>query len=58
MENEIISNDERIVGKKVGKVSVSMYIDTKSGLPFFQVDATNSDVLQLSYVIEDALVDF
>lgn len=55
MRNE---NSCKILGKEIGKVSVSMYVDTQTGLPFFQVNPSNTDVLQVSYIIEDVLVDF
>ncbi len=44
--------------KKFGTVSVSMYRDTKTELPFFYISSENEDVLQVSYVIEDILQDF
>ncbi len=52
------NHENKITGKIVGTVSVSMYKDTQTGLPLFHVEAENDDVLQLSYVIEDILEYF
>lgn len=51
-------NNNKIVGKEVGIVSVHMYRDVKTGSPFFYVDAENKDVLQLSRVIEKTLINY
>lgn len=48
----------KIVGEKVGTVSVDIYKDKKTGLPFFYVKSENENVLQVSYVIEDTLYKF
>ena len=53
-----MSNSQEIVGKEIGKVSVSMYKDINTGLPFFYVQSENEDVLPLSYVIEDTLFHY
>lgn len=56
--NKVIDSNacsQKIVGKEVGTVSVSMYKDLDTGLPFFYVKSDNTDVLQLSYIIEDSL---
>jgi len=49
---------DKIVGEKVGTVSVSMYKDKTTGLPFFDVQSENDNVLQVAYVIEDILYNF
>lgn len=59
--NKIVNiNDYRnkVVGEEIGSVSVYMYKDKLSGLLFFYIDSENEDVLQLSYIIEDALYDY
>jgi len=52
-----LQNNE-IVGKEVGVVSVHMYRDVESGSPFFYVNAENKEVLQLSHIIEKTLVNY
>lgn len=47
-----------LVGEKVGSVLVSMYKDKTTGLPFFYINSDNEDLLQVSYIIEDALYNF
>ena len=51
-------NSNKIVGKEVGTVSVHMYKDIETGCPFFYINAENKDVLQLSHIIEDTLLNF
>lgn len=60
MSNIVNNNncEDKITGEAVGTVSISMYKETTTGLPFFDVKAENDDVLQLSYVIEDILEYF
>lgn len=48
-------DSKKIVGEEIGTVSVSMYKDPSTGLPFFYIQSENEDVLQLSYIIEDTL---
>lgn len=47
-----------INGEQLGTVSVSMYKNNDTGLPFFYIQAENEKVLQLSYIIEDVLTPF
>lgn len=60
MSNIVNINDykSKIVGEKIGSVSVYMYKDKLSGKPFFYIDLDNENVLQLSYVIENALINY
>lgn len=44
--------------EKVGKVSVFMYKEKDTNLPIFKIRSENEDVLQVSYIIEDALYNF
>lgn len=48
----------KIVAKKIGDVSISMYEDTNTGLPLFYVQSENENMLQVSYAIEDTLYKF
>ena len=50
--------NQEIIAEEVGKVTVSMYKDTVTDLPFFEIDADNENVEQVAYIIEDALYDF
>ncbi len=50
-------NDE-IVGEKIGTVTISMYKEINTNLPFFHIQADNEDMLQLSYVLEDTLYNY
>lgn len=45
----------KIVGKKVGTVSVHMYKETKTNAPFFYIESDNQAVLPVSYIVEDSL---
>lgn len=60
MSNIVNFNDykNKIIGEKVGTVSVSMYKDKFTGLPFFYIQSENENMLQVSYVIEDVLNKF
>ena len=49
--------NQEIIAEEVGKVTVSMYKDTVTDLPFFEIDADNENVEQVAYIIEDALYD-
>ena len=46
------------IDKELGKIIISMYKDTVTDLPFFEIDADNENVEQVAYIIEDALYDF
>ncbi len=48
----------QIVGEKIGTLSVSMYIDKITSKPFFYIQSENEDMLQVSYIVEDALYHF
>ena len=58
MCNIINFKHSNIVGEEIGTVSVSMYKDINTGLPFFYVRSENEDVLPVSYVIEDILHNY
>lgn len=45
----------KIVGKKVGIISVHIYKETKTNTPFFYIKSENEEVLPVSYLIEDTL---
>lgn len=48
-------SNNKIIGKKVGTVSVDIYKETKTNSSFFYVKSENQEVLPVSYVIEDTL---
>ena len=48
-------SNNKIIGKKIGVVSVYMYKETTTNKPFFYVKSENEDVLPVSYLIEDML---
>ena len=48
-------NNNKIIGKKVGTVSVHVYRETKTNAPFFYIESENQEVLPISYVVEDTL---
>lgn len=48
-------SSNKIIGKKVGTVSVHMYKEPKINAPFFYIEAENQEVLPISYVVEDTL---
>lgn len=47
-----------IIAEELGKVTVLMYKDETTNLPFFKIDADNENVEQVAYIIEDTLYDF
>lgn len=51
-------NHNNISYEEIGTVSVSMFKNSKTGKPFFEINADNDDVLQLSYIIEDTLFNY
>lgn len=51
-------NHNNISYEEIGTVSVSMFKNNKTGKPFFEINADNDDVLQLSYIIEDTLFNY
>lgn len=51
-------SNNKIIGKKVGTVSVHMYKEIETNAPFFYVESENQDVLPISYVVEDTLKMF
>lgn len=53
-----INKTHEIIGEKVGTISVSMFRDKTTNLPFFYVQAENEDVIQVSYIIQDFLYHF
>lgn len=50
-----VTNSKSILGKEVGTIAVSVYKDRETGLSSFCLDTENDEVIQVSYVIEDAL---
>lgn len=53
-----MSNNKKIIGKEVGTVSVHMYEENETGLPFFYIQAENKHVVPLSRAIENSLNDY
>ena len=51
-------NNNKIVGKKVGTISVDMYKETTTNTPFFYIKSENNDVLPISKIIEDMLKQY
>lgn len=51
-------NNNKIVVKEVGTVSIHMYKESETGSPLFYVNAENKEVLQLSRIIEKLLIDY
>ena len=49
-----ITNPSSIDGIKIGTISVSVY-KNNSGTSSFSINVENDNVIQMSYVIEDAL---
>lgn len=49
---------QKLVCEEVGSVSISMYKEATTGLPFFHVEPENEDVLPLSRAIENVLENF
>lgn len=47
--------NNKIIGNKVGTVSVHMYKEIKTNAPFFYVESENQEVLPISHVVEDML---
>lgn len=41
--------------KCCGNVTVSVFEDLKTGFHFFEIEASNDELLPVSYVIEDTL---
>ena len=52
------SYKHRISGEEIGSVSVFMYKDKFTNLPFFYVEPENEEVLPLSHAIENILENF
>lgn len=48
-------SNNKIIGKKVGTVSVDIYKELETNASFFYVKSENQEVLPVSYVIEDTL---
>ena len=44
-------SSNKIIGKKVGTVSVHMYKEPKTNAPFFYIESENQEVLPISYVV-------
>lgn len=50
--------EHKINAEEVGEIMVSVYKDTDTNLPFFEVTPDNEEVEQVAYIIEDTLYDF
>lgn len=50
--------EHKINAEEIGEVTVYMYKDIETNLPFFEVTPGNDEVEQVAYIIEDALYDF
>ena len=48
-------NNNKIIGKEVGVVSVHVYKETTTNASFFYIKSENEDVLPISNIIEDTL---
>ena len=48
-------NNNKLVGEKVGIVSVHIYKETTTNSPIFYIKSENEDVLPISDIIEDTL---
>ena len=57
--NNIINFDDyiKIPGEEIGTVSISMYKDKITGLPYFDINPENERVLPLSRMLENLLYD-
>lgn len=53
-----MSNNKKIVGQKVGTISVNVYEENETGLPIFHVEAENKHVVPLSRAIENTLNNY
>jgi len=54
----VIVTNNKIVGEKVGTISVDMYKETTTNAPFFYIKSENDDVLPISHIIEDMLKQY
>lgn len=43
--------------EEIGTLSISMYKDKTTGLPYFNINPENEQMLPLSYMIENLLYD-
>lgn len=48
-------NNNKIIGKKIGTISIDVYKETKTNTSFYYVKCENQEVLPLSYIIENTL---
>ncbi len=55
---DISNYKNKIYGEEIGSISVYMYKDKLSGKPFFYINSENEEVLPLSYIIEDVLLNY
>lgn len=47
--------NDKIIGEKIGVVSVHIYKEPTTNTPFFYIKSENEDVLPISNIIEDSL---
>lgn len=47
--------NDKIIGEKIGVVSVHIYKETITNTPIFYIKSENDDVLPISDIIEDTL---
>lgn len=55
---EFNTSKYELIGEKVGTISVSIYRDKSTGLPFFYLKSRNKNMSQVLDIIEDALYYF
>lgn len=51
----VIMKNDKIIGEKIGVVSVHIYKETITNTPIFYIKSENDDVLPISDIIEDTL---
>ncbi len=55
-KNKYIDEDDSIItGKEYGKISITVYIDEKTNLPFFYVNPDKAELIPIVDVIDEAL---
>ena len=48
-------DNDKIIGKKVGTVSIHVYKEPNTNSRFFYIESENQDVLAVSHIVEDTL---
>ena len=51
----VIMKKDKIIGEKIGVVSVHIYKEPTTNTPFFYIKSENEDELPISNIIEDSL---